>query len=84
MLSREELHVTPSVQVGITRTQVVVKVDQAPRRTTHKFKNEMVVSLYVDHLVPRVKLSKVGVSNFFIIKDQDSHEITPHSFGPIV
>jgi hypothetical protein len=38
----------------------------------------------VSDFVPRVDRIELRVAFQFIIEDQDSHEITPHSFGPIV
>jgi hypothetical protein len=38
----------------------------------------------VSDLVSRVDRIELRVAFQFIIEDQDSHEITPHSFGPIV
>jgi hypothetical protein len=84
MLTREELHVAPTVKVGITRPKVVVEMDQVPRRTTLNFTNEVTVSRRVDYIMSCVEHRKVVVPDLLIIQDQDSHAITPHSLGPMV
>jgi hypothetical protein len=84
VLTRVELRVPPSIQVGITVAQVVVEVDEIPRGTTDEFLDELCVGHRVSDLVSHVDRIELRVTFQFIIEDQDSHEITPHSFGPIV
>lgn len=84
VLTRVELRVPPPIQVGITVAQVVVETDEIPRGTTDEFLDELCVGHRVSDLVSRVDRIELRVAFQFIIEDQDSHEITPHSFGPIV
>ena len=64
--------------------QVVIEVDQVPRRSALQETNELVVRVGVGNFVTCVGDLEIVVSDLLIIEDQDSHEITPHSFGPIV
>ncbi len=84
VLTRVELGVSPTIQVRITVSQVVIEMDEIPRGTTDEFLDELCVGHRVSDLVSHVDRIELRVTFQFIIEDQDSHEITPHSFGPIV
>jgi hypothetical protein len=87
MLTAEETRIAPSVHVRVVPgalAEVVVEGDEVPRRSARKFMKKLFVGRRVCDAVSHIERVEGVVPALFVVENQDPHDITPHSFGPIV